>query len=171
MPYDKALFKKEQIARYTLAGLTDAEIAERLSMTHAGVVTAKQQPEYKAIETSLRDGVLTQMDAELGEDIVAMRTKLRTYVPAALQTLIDAAQQRKDLKLAVNASEALIAMDGRMAKVSRTGVATPEQGGSAISQHDNDAAQELLNALKSPVTPTPENIPEPPQSEPNNTSP
>lgn len=168
MPYDKALFKKEQIARYTLAGLTDQEIAERLMMTHAGVVTAKQQPEYKAIETSLRDGVLTQMDAELGEDIVAMRTKLRTYVPAALQTLIDAAQQRKDLKLAVNASEALIAMDGRMAKVSRTGVATPEQGGSAISQHDNDAAQELLNALK-PVTP--ENIPEPPQSEPNNTSP
>lgn len=148
MPYTKAEFKKEQIARYTAAGLTDQEIAERLSMTHAGVTTAKQQPEYKAIESSIQHGILSQMDAELGEDIVAMRSKLRTALPAALETLVAAAQQRKDLKLAVAASNDLIAMDGRMAKVSRTGMATPEQGGSAISQQDNDAAVALIDALK-----------------------
>jgi hypothetical protein len=70
----------------------------------------------------------------------------------SLQALADAVQQRRDLKLAASTALDLIKIDGRMAPVTRTGAALPEQGGAGKYDHDNEVADKLTDALQVALT-------------------
>lgn len=149
-------WEKQEVRRYKAAYMacasvyTDAEIAAVIGLTLAGLDQMKLTPEYKEILLNIKEGVIREVDLELGHDIKAMRARIKDNLPAAVSTIIHAATQRKDLKLAVSASETLIAMDGNFAPVKRVGVPLPEQGGAGImTQEDADIASALGLAISS----------------------
>lgn len=152
MAHDKTYYRMQRAIRLSILqpGLTDAEIAEHIGLSHAGYTTMKQRLEYKQLAKQITSGVLSEMDAEIGEDITSLRRDLRSHVPVALQALYDAALASKDPKLKIVAATEILDRDGRFAKVSRVGLPTEDQGGVGIAKSDSDIASEII-AADSPV--------------------
>jgi len=147
MPWDKTRWRTETAIRLALInpGLTDAEIAEHVGLTHAGYTQLKRRPEYKQIYTQLTTGILSSIDAELGSDIKNLRERLKSTVPVALQHLADLLNNN-DPKIKLQAIKETLDRDGRFASVTRVGLPTEEQGG-FISKADHDIASALLGAV------------------------
>lgn len=149
MAWDKTELRRMTGARLECAMIyTDAEIAAAIGLTPAGYAQMKTSPEYIAIRNAIKHGVIAETDEVLGDNIEKMRERVRDLMPAALQTLADAVMQRRDLKLAKDAALDIIKVDGRMAPVTRTGAALPEQGGAGKYDHDDDVATALNAALE-----------------------
>lgn len=148
MAWDKVQMRRERAARLECTGqFTDAEIAAAIGITPAGYAQMKMTPEYRDIIFNIKTGIISEMDAALGDDIKALREKVRNYVPVALDTIINNTIQKSDPKLAQTAAETLLAIDGRLAKVQRVGNALPEQGGMGVSSDDDAIAAGIAMAM------------------------
>jgi hypothetical protein len=101
----------EQIARYRIAGLRDMRIAEILKITPAVLKFITDKVEYKEVEEALLIGQLTEMDLALSGQVEPLRQEIRNAVPAALRCLVDAVNQRRDLRTALAASVELLKRD------------------------------------------------------------
>lgn len=101
----------EQIARYRIAGLRDIRIAEILKITPAALKFITDKVEYKEVEEALLIGHLTEMDLALAGQVDPLRQEVRNAVPAALRCLVDAVNQRRDLRTALAASVEILKRD------------------------------------------------------------
>ena len=119
--------RQQRVARLESMGVSDPEIAEHVGLTTSGLITLKRTPAYKAAVRSVATGVLSQYDEAINEDINFQKERLQAYVPHALTALYDAVTQKQDGKLRIEAARQILDRDGRMAQVSRIGVATKEQ--------------------------------------------
>lgn len=101
----------EQIARYRIAGIRDLRIAEILKISPATLKFITDKIEYKETEEALLIGHLTEMDMALAGQVDPLRQEVRNAVPAALRCLVDAVNQRRDLRTALAASVELLKRD------------------------------------------------------------
>jgi hypothetical protein len=101
----------EQIARYRIAGIRDFRIAEILKISPAALKFITEKTEYKEVEEALLIGHLTEMDLALAGHIDPLRQEVRNAVPAALRCLVDAVNQRRDLRTALAASVEILKRD------------------------------------------------------------
>lgn len=101
----------EQIARYRIAGIRDFRIAEILKITPAALKFITEKVEYREVEEALLIGHLTEMDLALAGQVDPLRQEIRNAVPAALRCLVDAANQRRDLRTALAASVEILKRD------------------------------------------------------------
>lgn len=101
----------EQIARYRIAGIRDFRIAEILKITPAALKFITEKVEYKEVEEALLIGHLTEMDLALAGQVDPLRQEIRNAVPAALRCLVDAVNQRRDLRTALAASVEILKRD------------------------------------------------------------
>jgi hypothetical protein len=101
----------EQIARYRIAGIRDFRIAEILKITPAALKFITEKVEYKEVEEALLVGHLTEMDLALAGQVDPLRQEVRNAVPAALRCLVDAVNQRRDLRTALAASVEILKRD------------------------------------------------------------
>jgi hypothetical protein len=150
MAWNKTQIRREKAARLeSLSIYSDAEIAQHIGMTPAGYAMMKRSPAYQSIILNLKHGIIRDYDAMYAENTSELRKRLRASLPAALDTIIDAVQQRTNPKLAFEAAKTMIEMDGRLAPVKRIGLPTEEQGGAgkALSDKDKATADEIVTAL------------------------
>ena len=146
----KALMRMEAAIRmeFTNLGLTDAQIAFNIGLTPSGYAQMKLRPEYKRLRDQITTGVVGFLDQEMYGDIKFQRQYIRRLVPVALEGLAQAALQRNNAKLRLDACREILDRDGNFAKVSRIGLPSEDQGGVA-SAKDNEIAAALVGALRS----------------------
>lgn len=112
MPFtDRMMLKISQIARLRLTGVKDKVIADTLHLSGPGLARILKTVDYKEYETALLQGHLTEMDKKLAENRDLMRKTATDNVPMALQTIIDVARQRADLRSALSAARELLDRD------------------------------------------------------------
>jgi hypothetical protein len=106
-----ANIKIPQIARWSIAGITDRRIADMLGMTTGGLAQLLATPEYQDYEAALMNGHLSAMDRALAGKVEAIHQECRNAVPAALRCLVDVVTQRRDLKAAMAAAKEILDRD------------------------------------------------------------
>lgn len=150
MAWDKTEVRRWKAAHMECASVyTDAEIAQVIGVNVPALQAMKKTVQYMDIIASIKAGVIRDQDSELNDVVKEMRQRLKDNLPIAVNTIIQAATQRRDLKLAVSASESLIAMEGNLSPVKRVGLPMQEQGGlGVLSQEDADLASELSQVLR-----------------------
>ena len=107
----KHKMRMEQVARYRVAGLKDAAIASLVGLTQAGLAVLVSSPEYKELENAIFTGQISDLDRALAGKVKAIQEEARVAVPAALRTLVEACNQRRDLKTALAAAKTIIEID------------------------------------------------------------
>jgi len=142
----KHYIRMARAAQLEAALYKDSEIAEFLNLSLAGLATLKQDPEYGRIRIAVRTGVVTDAEEELIQDQKYKYERLRNMVPLALQGLFDAARSSNE-HVKVKACSEILDREGTLAKVSRIGLATDEQGGVG-TVIDDEIAQNLLEIKK-----------------------
>jgi len=103
--------RMEQIARYRVAGLKDAKIAELVGLTQAGLAVLVSGQDYKDLENSILTGQVSKLDQALAGKINELRSEVRAAVPAALRTIVEACIQKRDLKTALAAAKHILEID------------------------------------------------------------
>jgi hypothetical protein len=124
----------------------DAEIAAFLKMSPMGLAQLKMDPDYIALRIQIQSGVVSDAEKELLKDTEYKYEMLRDMVPLALQGLYDAARST-NMHVKLKAAAEILDREGTMAKVSRIGLASQEQGGAGTSIDDEIAAN-LLDIKK-----------------------
>lgn len=104
--------KAEQIARMIVAGKKATQIALEMNMSYGGLQRILACPEYKAIENDVRATNLGNMDASLAKRAQLVKD-LDDAVPDAMQCLIDAVKQKRDLRMALQAATQVLDRDPR----------------------------------------------------------
>lgn len=103
----KVQMKLEQIARLRVAGNKDLAIAEEIGLSYAGLARILALPEYKECEARVHDELIGKMDNALADSRTelirkkkaeALKQQIRDAVPDALQNVLDAVQQKRDLR-------------------------------------------------------------------------
>ena len=110
----------------------DAEIALFLKMSPAGLAQLKMDPDYIALRTQVQTGVVCEAEKALLTDTEYKHELIRDMVPQALQGLYDCARSANE-HVKLKAAAEILDREGTMAKVSRIGLATSEQGGFGTS--------------------------------------
>lgn len=110
-PRSATKIKIELIARYRVAGVKNSKIAEIMGITEASLGQILQLPEYKETEEAILLGVTSKMDEALAGRGDIIRATMRTGVPAALRCLLDAVNQRRDLRTALAAAGEILDRD------------------------------------------------------------
>lgn len=135
------------------------EIAMLCGLSPVRYSLLKRSKEYLQIHSQYLSGVLTKLDNQVEENLKLSSETLKFAVPIALQNLVAQALQTKDLRVQNKACNDLLDRDGHFAKVTRVGLATPDQGGVA-NDKDNEVASELIKALQTaPVLSQPAQAP------------
>ena len=101
----------QRVARMRVAGIKDSVIQAREGITPAAFQYLVKLPEYLEVEEAVFDGTISEMDKALAGNVDLLRHEVRTAVPAALRTVIEVANQRRDLKTALAASLELLDRD------------------------------------------------------------
>ena len=101
----------QRVARMRVAGIKDTVIQLREGITPPAFHYLINLPEYKEVEESLFDGAISAMDRAIAGNVETLRNEVRGAVPAALRTVIEVANQRRDLKTALAASLELLDRD------------------------------------------------------------
>jgi hypothetical protein len=101
----------QRVARMRVAGIKDQVIQLREGITAPSFHYLIGLPEYKEVEDALFEGTISAMDRAIAGNVEALRTEVRGAVPAALRTVIEVANQRRDLKTALAASLELLDRD------------------------------------------------------------
>lgn len=146
--HDKTILKIMIAIRVELQnlGLTDAQIAEHIGISYPSYIRLKNLKLYRRVRTQYMTGIVAPLDTEIQNTYSFQRKILESGVPTALENLVALAAQKVDKKLQFEASKELLDRHGMHAKVSRQGLALPEQGGVA-SVEDNEIAAALLKNL------------------------
>ena len=146
--HEKTLIKIMIACRLELAnlGLTAPSIARHLGISLPSFVRLKSLKEYQQMQSQLLTGILSPLDINLQTSYQFQRKILDSAVPSALENLVAIAAQKVDKKLQFEASKEILDRHGMHAKVSRQGLALPEQGGFATTE-DNAIATALMKNL------------------------
>lgn len=94
-----------------VAGIRDSVIQLREGITGPAFHYLVNLPEYKEVEDALYDGTMNAMDRAIAGNVESLRNEVRGAVPSALRTVIEVANQRRDLKTALAASLELLDRD------------------------------------------------------------
>jgi hypothetical protein len=143
----RRIIKMEYVARMEAKMLPDQTIADSLGMSYAGLAQLKQDPDYNAVRARVKNTAIGAFDVDLIDDIKYQHEQLRAMVPQALQNLFKLATESKNEKTIMAASTEILDREGHLAKVSRIGLATDQQG-SVANQKDDEIANSLLNIRK-----------------------
>ena len=142
----------EQIARMRIGGLSNARIAVQLQITAAALNYIVQQPEYKETEEAILLGHTTAMDEALAGKVEELRQGVRVAVPAALRCLLDAVNQRRDLRTALSAAVEIMDRDPDRIMSKKTGdavqdaVQVPAGMLEEMARHSDKIASEIKDA-------------------------
>lgn len=109
--YRSRLVKIPQVARMTISGMKDTDIAPSLNMSYAGLVGLKQSQEYKDYFALLFSTHIGAMDATLADNTKMMKEHYKSIVPLALQGLVETVKQTKDLKARLMAAKEILDRD------------------------------------------------------------
>jgi len=101
----------QRVARMRVAGIKDQVIQLREGITPPAFHYLINLEEYKDVEQALFDGAISAMDRAIAGNVETLRNEVRGAVPAALRTVIEVANQRRDLKTALAASLELLDRD------------------------------------------------------------
>jgi hypothetical protein len=99
--------KAEQIARFIVKGIPITRIAIEMGMSYDGLIRITRQPEYLAIEDSVRQQMVAKMDqrlakrAEMDLKREAIEEDMEEAVPEAMRILLDNVTKKRDLKSAL----------------------------------------------------------------------
>jgi len=146
--------KIPQIARWRIAGLTEAQIAKLLGMTPQGVQVIVKSQDYVDYEAALLNKHLAKMDAALEGRVDVIQNEIRGAVPGALRCLIDVASQRKDLKAAIAASKELLDRDpDRTLTVSKSDEAIAPGVPAAVLDAAVTEGNNIASTYSTPTTP------------------
>ena len=126
---------------------TDAEIARQVDLSLSEYLNLKKSKLYFQLETQLMTGVIIGKDADLINSDQFQDMTLQQAVPIALQTLIDCAIQKGDLRIRLSAATEILDRCGRFGKTSRIAV-QDEKVIRVIDERDNETANKLVEALK-----------------------
>lgn len=140
--------RMEKAARLTALGLKDADIANHVGLTPAGLATMKQSPEYQALANQVATGVISEYDEVLSEDLENVKDRVQSLVPDALQALADSVVQKVDPKLRMAAAESILDRHGVFVKSTRTQTPPEQQAASFISSKDDAVATSLAQATQ-----------------------
>lgn len=112
----KTRFRIAQIARMTLDGMRDDEIAIHLGYrNYQTVANIKFTPEYKLILNGLTSKYTTELDLEAASKVKELKEEIRCRIPEALRVYYDALKDNK-LDNRMKAAEKIIELDGRLGK-------------------------------------------------------
>jgi len=140
----------QRVARMRVAGIKDQVIQIREGITAPAFQYLIKLPEYKEVEDALFDGAISAMDRAIAGNVETLRNEVRGAVPAALRTVIEVANQRRDLKTALAASLELLDRDpdriAQKSKLSETpidGVRLPEGVIDVVSKEADTVVNEI----------------------------
>lgn len=123
-----------------------SEVAAHIGVDAQTLSTWQADPEWVNLHNQITTGILSQVDADLAEDITHQRLTLKRLVPLAIQNLADIALQSANPNLKLKASLEILDREGHMSKVTRIGLPAEAQGG-VSDQKDNDVAKALVEAM------------------------
>jgi|SRR5579859_26368 len=126
-------------------GLSSGEIAKTIGISQTAYSILKKTAHYQNIKAQYMTGVLSQLDDGVSDTYEVGRKYLEVGVPIAFQNLLKMAMDETNKRLQLKASLEILDREGRHAKVSRVGVASPEQNAAATNE-DNEMAKALLAA-------------------------
>jgi hypothetical protein len=144
----KTILKIEKAVRLEAMGLTDDQIAEHLGYADANSfrVSLKQLPEYQSTRVRITTGVISELDDELASNTEYLRATINNSIPRALQVLVNNLNS-SDEKVAMTAAESLLDRHGKLAKVSRIGLPSEDQGGVGVKSFKQEIADELASEV------------------------
>lgn len=143
----------ERAIRMECLGYSDADISTAIGITPGGLHTMKMTDEYKQLRVQIASGVLSDMDAMMGEETEDLRLRLRTMVPTALQAIADNVLQKQDPKLRQQAAETILDRDGRFIKASRTVVNPQDNLPSYMNSKDDEQVLRILQSQQVTLSP------------------
>jgi hypothetical protein len=142
----------QRVARMRVAGIKDQVIQLREGINPPAFHYLIGLPEYKEVEESIFDGAISAMDRAIAGNVETLRQEVRGAVPAALRTVIEVANQRRDLKTALAASLELLDRDpDRVAQKSKPseqsieGVRLPDGVIDVVSKEADKVVGEINN--------------------------
>lgn len=161
--HSRTIDKMHLLVRLELANpqLNVGEIARLAGIPLGRYAIFKRLPQYQQIHNQYFSGVITRLDKRVDQNMTLTSETLKFAVPIAMQNLLKQALQEKDLRVQNKACNDILDRDGHFAKVTRVGLATPEQGGVAADK-DNEVANELIKAMQNGQPNTSTNIQTPP---------
>lgn len=112
--------KIEKIARYTVQGYSDAEIAVVMGITIQYVSMLRRTPEFMSITTALSTGVISDLDAITKQDLETKQEELRALLPDAMLALRDTLYDKSNPRLRLEAAKQIMDREGTLAVVSKT---------------------------------------------------
>lgn len=160
----KVDLRMPQIARLRVQGQKDSVIAAAVGLTPAGLARILSLPEYKDIENAVLNGTVTKMDQQLAGNRAALMQEFKVGVPLAMRTLLEAVQQRRDLRTAMAAASEILDRDPDrvFAKNKAEGPQVPTLDGNALAAltgHADSAAKQVSTSSTPPVvTPGPDKV-------------
>lgn len=129
-------------------GMPDSQIARIIGISQSAYSILKKTKIYQDIKVQYTSGILSKLDDGVEDTYGNARKYLEVGVPIAMANLLRMAMDETNKRLQFKASQEILDRHGLHAKVSRIGVATPEQNAAATNE-DNEMAQALL-AAKAP---------------------
>lgn len=127
-PSSKLLIRIQQIARYRVTGrFSDTRIAEMVGLSAAQLRTVLQTSQYIEIEESLLEGRLSKIDEELEDQDDRLQEKAELMVPAALNALLEAVLQRRDLRASLVAAKEILDRDPKARFLANKGTTGSER--------------------------------------------
>jgi DNA-binding phage protein len=127
-PNYKTIIRIERAIRLEVKGFSDDQISQHIGLSKAGLATLKRNPLYTQVRIRVLNNVVGDLEQELGDDTHYIHSKIRSMLPKALQVLEDALEN-SDVKARLSAAADVFDRDGKLAKVSRIGLPSNEQGG------------------------------------------
>ena len=103
--------RMQRVARMEIAGVSDRAILAAEKIDVAQLQYLRKIPEYIELRQDLLEGHLTEMDRAIAGKVDILRQEVRQAVPSALRCLIDAVNQRKDLRTALAAAGEILDRD------------------------------------------------------------
>lgn len=101
----------QRVARMEISGVSDRTICAAEGFDHPALAYLRKLIEYQEVKNDLLQGHLTEMDRAIAGKVDVLRGEIRNAVPSALRCLIDAVNQRRDLRTAIAASVELLDRD------------------------------------------------------------
>lgn len=101
----------QRIARMEVVGISDRMICDNERIDYPQLRYLRSLSEYQEVKEDLLQGHLTEMDKAMAGKVDIIRQEVRAAVPSALRCIIEVANQRRDLRTALQASIELLKRD------------------------------------------------------------
>jgi hypothetical protein len=147
---DALKLRIERVARMRVAGIKDQVIQLREGITAPAFHYLVNLDEYKQVQDSIFTSTLSAMDRAIAGNVELLRQEVRNNIPSALRTVIEVANQRKDLRTALAASLELldrdpdrVAQKSKLQEVSVEGNRLPSEVIDVVSREADKVVSEI----------------------------